>query len=130
MIKKYQTRFLKLSYLASDWTDWQLLGTLIEGLKPEIKGEVKAQQPRIVTAAISFTRIQEERLKQDARRMRTNPLYVPSHPSLSKKLTREELRDRSANGLYWHYDEPWSRDHRCKKGHLLLVEPIDDIEEV
>ena len=53
-IQAYQTKFEKLSYLACDWTDRQLLGTFIEGLKPEIKGEVKVWQPRTVTTAISF----------------------------------------------------------------------------
>ncbi|RWW13963.1 hypothetical protein GW17_00022304 [Ensete ventricosum] len=58
-----------------------------------------------------------------------NPPSVSSHPSLPKKLTREELRDRSTKGLCWHYDEPWSHDHRYKKGHLLLIEPLEDMEE-
>ncbi|RWW02829.1 hypothetical protein GW17_00034061, partial [Ensete ventricosum] len=58
------------------------------------------------------------------------PPSVHSHPSLSKKLTKEEMRERSAKDLCWHCDEPWSRDYRCKKGHLLLIEPIEDMEEV
>ncbi|RZS07460.1 hypothetical protein BHM03_00038283 [Ensete ventricosum] len=57
------------------------------------------------------------------------PPSIPSHPLLPKKLTKEELCDRLAKGLCWHYDKPWSRDHRCKKGHLLLIEPIEDMEE-
>ncbi|RZS17222.1 hypothetical protein BHM03_00049338 [Ensete ventricosum] len=28
--------------------------------------------------------------------------------------------------LCWHCDEPWSHDHRCKKGCLLLIEPIEE----
>ncbi|URE04495.1 hypothetical protein MUK42_34010 [Musa troglodytarum] len=55
--------------------------------------------------------------------------YQTSHPSLPKKLTREELRDRSAKGLCWHCDEPWNRDHRYKRGRLLLIEPLEDMEE-
>ncbi|RRT36453.1 hypothetical protein B296_00048057 [Ensete ventricosum] len=46
-----------------------------------------------------------------------------------KKLTREELRDRSAKGLCWHCDEPWSRDLRYKNGRLLLIEPVDEFEQ-
>ncbi|RWV97043.1 hypothetical protein BHE74_00016672 [Ensete ventricosum] len=91
-----------------------------------------------MTIAISFAQIQDEQLNQDARRMRTTPrpvAYKPSvpstlsRPSLPKKLMREELRDRSAKDLCWHYDESWSCDHCCKKGHLLLIEPIEDMEE-
>ncbi|RZS16906.1 hypothetical protein BHM03_00048977 [Ensete ventricosum] len=54
-MQEYQTKFEKLSYLAHDWTDRQLLGMFIKGLKPKIKGEVKARQPRTVTVVISFT---------------------------------------------------------------------------
>ncbi|RZR85802.1 hypothetical protein BHM03_00012841 [Ensete ventricosum] len=54
---------------------------------------------------------------------------VPSHPSLPKELTKE-LWDQSAKGLCWHCDEPWSHDHRYKKGRLLLIEPLEEVEEV
>ncbi|RRT31673.1 hypothetical protein B296_00032013 [Ensete ventricosum] len=43
-----------------------------------------------------------------------------------KKLTRDELRERSTKELCWHYDESWSREHHCKKGQLLMIEPADD----
>ncbi|RRT68372.1 hypothetical protein B296_00031704 [Ensete ventricosum] len=98
MIQEYQTRFEELSYLVCDWTDRQLLGTFIEALKPKIKGEVKARQPQTVTTTISFARVQEEWLSQDAQRMRTalrlmtyEPPFASNHSSLPKKLTREEL---------------------------------------
>ncbi|RWW14699.1 hypothetical protein GW17_00021521 [Ensete ventricosum] len=41
---------------------------------------------------------------------------------------REELRDRTAKRLCWRCDEPWSRDHRYRKGRLLMVEPIEEFE--
>ncbi|RZS28051.1 hypothetical protein BHM03_00061600 [Ensete ventricosum] len=43
-----------------------------------------------------------------------------------KKLTSDELRECSAKGLCWHCDEPWCREHRCKKGQLLVIEPVED----
>ncbi|RWW53303.1 hypothetical protein BHE74_00040219, partial [Ensete ventricosum] len=43
-----------------------------------------------------------------------------------KKLTRDELREPLAKGLCWHCDEPWSGKHRCKKGRLLMIEPVED----
>ncbi|RZR94550.1 hypothetical protein BHM03_00023251 [Ensete ventricosum] len=61
--------------------------------------------------------------------MAYKPPSVPIRPSLPKKLTREELRDRFAKGLCWHCDESWSHFHRCKKDRLLLIEPLEDIEE-
>ncbi|RZS00287.1 hypothetical protein BHM03_00029953 [Ensete ventricosum] len=46
--------------------------------------------------------------------------------SAPKELTRDELHEQSAKGLCWHCDEPWSREHRCKKGRLLMIEPVED----
>ncbi|RRT53052.1 hypothetical protein B296_00024875 [Ensete ventricosum] len=43
-----------------------------------------------------------------------------------KKLTRDELRARSAKELCWHCDEPWSCEHHYKKGQLLVIEPAKD----
>ncbi|RWV78428.1 hypothetical protein GW17_00060611, partial [Ensete ventricosum] len=40
----------------------------------------------------------------------------------------EEHRDRSVSGLCWHCDEPWSHDYHCKKGRLLMIEPIEESE--
>ncbi|RZS20034.1 hypothetical protein BHM03_00052510 [Ensete ventricosum] len=56
----------------------------------------------------------------------------PTAPSIAiqapatKKFTRDELRERSAKELCWHCDEPWSREHHCKKGQLLVIEPAED----
>ncbi|RWW48452.1 hypothetical protein BHE74_00045471 [Ensete ventricosum] len=52
--------------------------------------------------------------------------YTAIRAPAPKKLTRDELRERSAKGLCWHCDEPWSREHRCKKGRLLMIEPVED----
>ncbi|RWV91129.1 hypothetical protein GW17_00046609 [Ensete ventricosum] len=86
-------------------------------------------------AVISFARIQEERLNHEAQRTRVAPqpaIPRPVAPSTAirapapKKLTRDDLRERSTKGLCWHCDEPWSREHRCKKGRLLMIEPVED----
>ncbi|RRT65333.1 hypothetical protein B296_00000531 [Ensete ventricosum] len=67
--------------------------------------------------------------KNHSRPTTYKPPSIPSHSSLSKIFTREELRDRLAKGLCWYCDEPWSHDHRYKKGRLLLIEPLEDVEE-
>ncbi|RWW36642.1 hypothetical protein BHE74_00058328 [Ensete ventricosum] len=91
-----------------DWSEKQLLGTSIEGLKSEIR-EVKARQPIYAVAAISFARLLEERLNQEDRRtkviarlvaLRLSAPSSTSRPPQPKKLSRE-LRDRSAKGLCW-----------------------------
>ncbi|RWV84902.1 hypothetical protein GW17_00053350 [Ensete ventricosum] len=86
-------------------------------------------------AAISFAHIQEEQLNHEVRRTRVAPrpsMPRPTTPSTAiqapapKKLTRDELRERSAKELCWYYDEPWSREHHYKKGQLLVIEPAED----
>ncbi|RWV81298.1 hypothetical protein GW17_00057298, partial [Ensete ventricosum] len=86
-------------------------------------------------ATISFACIQEEQLNHEVRRTRIAPRLAMSRPTAPstaiqaptpKKLTRDELRERSAKELYWHYDEPWSHEHHCKKGRLLVIEPAED----
>ncbi|RRT32933.1 hypothetical protein B296_00043804 [Ensete ventricosum] len=44
----------------------------------------------------------------------------------TKKLTRDELHECSTKVLCWHCDELWSREHCCKKGRLLVIEPVED----
>ncbi|RZS25210.1 hypothetical protein BHM03_00058376 [Ensete ventricosum] len=62
----------------------------------------RAQKPYTLMAAISVVRIQEE------------------------QLIRDELRERSTKELCWHCDEPWSREHYCKKSQFLMIEPAKD----
>ncbi|RWV83319.1 hypothetical protein GW17_00055094 [Ensete ventricosum] len=52
-------------------------------------------------------------------------LYCHLSPC-TKKLTRDELRERSTKGLCWHCDESWNREHHCEKGRLLVIEPMED----
>ncbi|RRT64048.1 hypothetical protein B296_00006919 [Ensete ventricosum] len=86
-------------------------------------------------AVISFMGIQEERLNHEVRRTRVAPrpaILRSTAPSTAiqapalKKLTRDELRERSTKGLYWHYDKSWSHEHCCKEGRLLMIEPAED----
>ncbi|RRT36106.1 hypothetical protein B296_00034965 [Ensete ventricosum] len=43
-----------------------------------------------------------------------------------KTLIRDELHERSIKELCWHCDKPWSLEHHCKKGQLLMIEPAED----
>ncbi|CAL9761681.1 unnamed protein product, partial [Musa acuminata subsp. burmannicoides] len=38
---------------------------------------------------------------------------IPNQSLDTRRLTQEELKERSAKGLY--YDEKWSMEHRCKQ---------------
>ncbi|RRT54704.1 hypothetical protein B296_00003535 [Ensete ventricosum] len=134
-IQDYQIRFERLTNETRDWSKKHILRTSIEGLKSEFQEEVKARQPYTLKAAISFARLYEDRLKQDAWRTKVVARPVaqrPSAPSTTnqspqlKMLTREEFRDRSKKGLCWHCNKLWSRDHHCEKERPLLVEPTEE----
>ncbi|RRT32765.1 hypothetical protein B296_00042034 [Ensete ventricosum] len=84
---------------------------------------------------ISFARIQEEQLNHKVRRTRVTPRLTMLRPTAlsiaiqapaPKKLTRDELRKRSAKELCWHCDELWSHEHHRKKSQLLVIEPAED----
>ncbi|RWW08419.1 hypothetical protein GW17_00028145 [Ensete ventricosum] len=45
---------------------------------------------------------------------------------LEGNAIQDELRERSTKELCWHCDEPWSHEHHCKKGQLLVIELVDD----
>ncbi|RWW69807.1 hypothetical protein BHE74_00022549 [Ensete ventricosum] len=55
----------------------------------------------------------------------TAPTTAIQAPALKKSI-RDQLRERSAKELCWHCDEPWSREHHCKKGWLLMIELAED----
>ncbi|RZR83051.1 hypothetical protein BHM03_00009578 [Ensete ventricosum] len=104
-IQEYQTMFKRLSNQTYVCSEKQILRTFIEGLKPEIREEVKARQPYTLKAAISFARHQEERLNYEAQRMRVvtpqpAALKLSPPPTISrspqpKKLIREDFHDGS-----------------------------------
>ncbi|RZR95229.1 hypothetical protein BHM03_00024051 [Ensete ventricosum] len=82
--------------------------------KEEKMRSLFARQPYSLMAVISFVRIQEEQLNHEVRRTRVAPrpaMPRPTAPSTAiqtptlKKLTRVELRERSAKELCWHCDE-------------------------
>ncbi|RWW66028.1 hypothetical protein BHE74_00026631 [Ensete ventricosum] len=100
-----------------------------------LQQKVKVRQPYTLLAVMSFARIQEEQLNHEVRRTRVAPrptMSRPTAPSTSiqapapKKLTRDKLHEQSAKELCWHCDELWSREHHCKKGQLLVIEPAED----
>ncbi|RWW04953.1 hypothetical protein GW17_00031797 [Ensete ventricosum] len=83
--------------------------------------------------AISFARILEEQLNHEVGRTRVihrPAMPRPTAPSTAiqapapKKLIRDELRERSTKEFCWLCDEPWSREHHCKKG--LVIEQAED----
>jgi hypothetical protein len=136
-VNEYQSRFERLANRTRDWSERQLIGTFVEGLRPDIRREVKTYRPRTIVAAFSFARVQEERLSEESRRPfkeMNNPVVgssslIPNHKTPAIRLTREELKERTSKGLCWHCDEKWQKGHQCKQGRLLMIEPVEEVED-
>ncbi|RRT79895.1 hypothetical protein B296_00004675 [Ensete ventricosum] len=118
------------------FSDRQLLGAFIEGLKPKIKGEVKVRQPRTVKAVIAFARIQEKRLNQDAQRMRTTPrltAYEPPsasrYPLLPKILTSSsgfDSREGDSCDLATPTNKPSGKKEGYRENFTTLIYFVTD----
>ncbi|RWW12970.1 hypothetical protein GW17_00023341 [Ensete ventricosum] len=85
---------------------------------------------------VSVARIQKERLNQDARRMRTTPkptTYKPPVPPAPNRAAKEIDERRTSRQIH---EGPLLALRRTveprpslQKGRLLLIEPIEDLEE-
>ncbi|KAG6531914.1 hypothetical protein ZIOFF_005750 [Zingiber officinale] len=128
-VLEYQGRFERLSNQTRDWSEKQLLGTFIEGLRLDIRREVKMNQPRTMKPALSFARLQEEKINEEGRKNNKVIRENPSHYSTPRRLTKEEIKESMAKGLCWHCDEKWHRGHQCKQKRILMIEPIENSEE-
>ena len=63
----------------------------------------------------------------DACKSKTANFSPQQHARFVKKLTRSEMEERRLKELCSNCDEPFTRDHQCKK--LFWIDFIDDEEE-
>ncbi|RRT59431.1 hypothetical protein B296_00029248 [Ensete ventricosum] len=53
---------------------------------------------------------------------------LPQDPDASIDITAIHLEGDAIQWFVLHYDEPGSCEHHCKKGRLLMIEPIEESE--
>lgn len=56
-VEAYAGQFICISYRTPDWTDAQLLGAFLGGLKVELQDDVVAQGPSSLANTIELARI-------------------------------------------------------------------------
>jgi hypothetical protein len=106
-VSEYQSRFECLANHAHDWSKRQLIGTFVEGLRSDIRREVKTYRPRTIVATFSFARVQEEKLSEETcrtTRASSRPVNGSggSSSALTLKtthLTQEELKEKQQRGF-------------------------------
>ena len=83
-VEQYVGHFIRLSCRTPDWSDAQLLGAFLGGLKEELQDDVVAQGPSSLARAIELARIYET--KQGWRSsLRTS--FSRSSPTTSKPVS-------------------------------------------
>ncbi|KAI5352798.1 hypothetical protein L3X38_005690 [Prunus dulcis] len=147
-VAEYVGLFIKLSCRAVGWTDEQLLGTFVGGLKEDIQDDVIALEPHSLARAMELAQIFENKLKKKTGhktfnsrftgsqpttryKPQTTPTFSPApkaateHPPTNRPIfrrTQAELQERRQKGLCFSCDEAYSPGHRCKQPHILMIE--------
>ncbi|KAH9735042.1 hypothetical protein KPL71_017615 [Citrus sinensis] len=106
-LRDYQKEFERLGNKVHGWTQRALVGTFMEGLKPEISEEIRLFRPKTLKEAISLARMKDEQIT----------------------LTWEEIQRRRAQGLCFNCNEKFTTGHRCTKAQLLILEAEEESEE-
>lgn len=155
-VQDYRRRFIELSAPLENISDEVALGNFINGLKPEIRVEVRILEPSNLGRAMDLAQRIEEKLwitkahkpfsgVTRAGTGTSRGSIVPSEASRSifranhseakiagevRRLSDSELQKKREKGLCFRCDEKWGPGHRCKKKELsvLLIHDADEEE--
>ncbi|XP_006606822.1 uncharacterized protein [Glycine max] len=134
-VTEYLTEFEKLANCITGLSPSVLLSCFIFGLSPEIRREVQAFQPATLPKATTLARLQEDKINDQRKHIRTpfahpSSTTTPSNPHLSQpprpkapfvQRTQEDMAYRREKGLCYNCDEKWSSSHRCKVRFLFFI---------
>ncbi|KAM1805116.1 hypothetical protein ACFX12_030902 [Malus domestica] len=146
----YVGHFIQFSCRTPDWSDAQLLGAFLEGLKDELQDDVVASGPSSLARAIELARIYEHKqgrrpsscsgfnrsFASSAKPISSSsfppstqppstwplppPPSTPSHKPILR-FTQAEMRARREKGLCFNCDEQYRPGHRCRQSHVFLL---------
>ncbi|KAF8389533.1 hypothetical protein HHK36_024048 [Tetracentron sinense] len=139
-VREYQQQFERLANRTIGLTDSFFTSCFINGLRDDIRHEVKMFKPTNLLRAISLARSQEEKLTAQRKLVRApvqkpNPIFTnqpsPSQPPI-KRLTPLEIKERRDKGLCYNCDEKFHIGHRCTSQRLFLMEGSwsDDYDDI
>ena len=134
-VTSYISEYVSLANRTKQLPTEFLLHNFVSGLKPYIRREVQALQPRTIIEAQGLARLQEEKhtdhqLPTMSAASRTPmlalpaPTTKPNPPPGIRRLTAEEMKTRREQGLCFNCDERFARGHKCKNPSSLLL--LDD----
>ncbi|KAF8402565.1 hypothetical protein HHK36_010651 [Tetracentron sinense] len=133
-LRDYQSEFERTSSRLPDLPTSHLVSFFIEGLKDDIRWDVKSQKPLTMFQAISLARLYEEKQVQVRKNSRFglaksgtsyNPPALSATPKTTtsnfKRLTVAEMKERREKGLCYNCDEKFTTNHRCKAQQFCIV---------
>ncbi|KAD6453241.1 hypothetical protein E3N88_07946 [Mikania micrantha] len=149
-IMEYRQEFTRRSSRVNNWPDHCLLGVFLNGLKDELKADVRIHKPRTVYKAVSLAMEFESKLNSSKPERKTSyqsqlrpdsKPFIPStnYPSTAPvtkmdskpnpRLTDAEKQARYLKGECFKCGAKYGPGHRCQTGTLKLLAAGDDEPE-
>ncbi|KAF8393178.1 hypothetical protein HHK36_021419 [Tetracentron sinense] len=156
-VREYRQKFIELSAPLENASDEVALGNFINGLKPDIRVEVRILEPNNLSRAMDLAQKIEEKLvvtkahkpngginpnragwmsrtttsSTEASRQTFggNSSIVKPYGEV-RRLTDSELQKKRDKGLCYRCNDKWAPGHHCKKKELnvLLTHDVDEGE--
>ncbi|XP_076896743.1 uncharacterized protein LOC143549833 [Bidens hawaiensis] len=145
--QEYRQEFAKRSARVSNWPEHCLLGVFLNGLKEELKTDVRIQRPRKVYNAASLAIEYESKIgaNKPSKNTTWSPCPKPNiadtksithtnthNPTTQRpplRISEAEKQTRLSKGECYRYAEKYGPGHRCKTGTFKLFEASDGSDE-
>ncbi|KAK1441653.1 hypothetical protein QVD17_07716 [Tagetes erecta] len=146
-VQEYRQEFAKRSSRVSNWPDHCLLGVFLNGLKDELKSDVRIHKPRTVYNAMSLALEFESKLSShrpgksttwtsntktsqpDSKPTLFTQVPTSTQPKIPTRISDEEKQNRFLKGECFRCGDKYGPGHRCKTGTLKVLEVEEDMEE-
>ncbi|KAM0035237.1 putative retrotransposon gag domain, aspartic peptidase domain superfamily [Helianthus debilis subsp. tardiflorus] len=146
MVQEYRQEFAKRSSRVMNWPEHCLLGVFLNGLKEDLKADVRIHKPRTVYKAMSIALEFESKVICISFKTELTPAAsntTASHTSASitqvpaalaqnateTRISDAEKQNRYIRGECFRCGEKYGPGHRCKTGTFKLLETADGMEK-
>nr|GEV40358.1 retrotransposon Gag domain, retroviral aspartyl protease [Tanacetum cinerariifolium] len=137
-VQEYRQEFTKRSSRVSNWPNNSLLGVFINGLKDEIKSDVRIHKPRTVYSAMSLALEFESKLathrpgknaswtsnsksfQPDPKPTTFTPIPTSTQPKYTPRIPDTEKQNRFLKGECFRCGDKYEPGHLCKTGTLKI----------
>ncbi|GKD36883.1 retrotransposon gag domain, retroviral aspartyl protease [Tanacetum coccineum] len=126
-VQEYRQEFAKRSSRVSNWPEHCLLGVFLNGLKEELKADVRIQKPRTVYKAVSIALEFESKISHT--RYGKGSTWATSSKTNQPEPKVTDRQSRYLKGECYRCGENYEPGHRCKTGTLKVLEVEEEFEE-